>query len=144
MTLLTHTVVKILMDKNVERKFYKYCLLEQHRMYSRNKTNFRKMIEKICLSIKEAFYPYFSVLSSSISAFYPHFSILSSFQRFIPISAFYPHFSVLSSFQRFIPISAFYPHFSFRFQFQFPPFSFSVLSQPRSYFTENVCMVLLF
>ena len=31
-TLLTHTVVKILMDKNVERKFYKYFLLEQHRM----------------------------------------------------------------------------------------------------------------
>ena len=65
-----------------------------------------------------------------ISAFYPHFSVLSSFQRFILISAFYPHFSVLSPFQRFIPISAYYPHFSFRFQFQFPPFSFSVLSQP--------------
>ena len=32
MTLLTHTVVKILMDKNVERKFCKYFLLEQHRM----------------------------------------------------------------------------------------------------------------
>ena len=40
------------------------------------------------------------------------------------------HFSVLSPFQRFIPISAFYPHFSFRFQFPFPPFSFSVLSRP--------------
>ena len=37
---------------------------------------------------------------------------------------------VLSLFQRFMPISAFYPHFSFRFQFQFPPFSFSVLSRP--------------
>ena len=47
-----------------------------------------------------------------------------------PISAFYPHFSVLSPFQRFIPISAFYPPFSFRFQFPFPPFSFSVLSDP--------------
>ena len=35
------------------------------------------------------------------------------------------------AFQRFIPISAFYPQFSFRFQFQFPPFSFSVLSQPE-------------
>ena len=42
----------------------------------------------------------------------------------------YIQFSVLSPFQRFILISAFYPHFSFRFQFQFPPFSFSVLSQP--------------
>ena len=72
-----HTVVKILMDKYVERKFYNYFLLEQHRMYSRNKTKFRKKIEKKCLSIKEAFYPYFSVLSP--------------FQRFILISAFYPH-----------------------------------------------------
>ena len=42
----------------------------------------------------------------------------------------YIQFSILSPFQRFILISAFYPHFSFRFQFQFPPFSFSVLSQP--------------
>ena len=84
-----------------------------------------------------AFYPYFSVLSPfqrfiPISVFYPHFSVLSPFQRFISISAFYPHFSVLSPFQRFIPISAFYPPFSFRFQFPFPPFSFSVLSRPVS------------
>ena len=82
MTLLT--VVKFLMDKNVERKFYKYSCLSNIAC-SRNKTNFRKKIEKRCLSIKEAFYP--------------HFSVLSSFQRFIPISAFYPHFSVLSPFQ---------------------------------------------
>ena len=32
MTLLTHTVVKFLMDKYVERKFCKYFLLEQHCM----------------------------------------------------------------------------------------------------------------
>ena len=31
-TLLTHTVAKFLMDQNVQRKFYKYFLLEQHRM----------------------------------------------------------------------------------------------------------------
>ena len=66
-----------------------------------------------------------------------HFSVLSPFQRFILISAFYPHFSVLSPFQRFILISAFYPHFSFRFQFQFPPFSFSVLSQPLGHTRRN-------
>ena len=40
---------------------------------------------------------------------------------------------VLSSFQRFIPISAFYPHFSVLSPFQFPPFSFSVLSRPSLY-----------
>ena len=56
-----------------------------------------------------AFYPYFSVLSSSISAFYPR-----AFQRFIPISVFYPHFIVLSPFQRFIPISVSVFSLSFR------------------------------
>ena len=106
------------MDKNVECKFYKYFWLEQY-----------------CIFPISVFYPHFSVLSPFqrfilISAFYPHFSVLSSFQRFILISAFYPHFSVLSPFQRFIPLSAFYPPFSFRFQFPFPPFSFSVLSRP--------------
>ena len=106
MTLLIHIVVKILMDNiNFTNIF---CL--SNIACSRHKTNFRKKIEKRCLSIKESFYPFF--------------------QRFIPISAFYTHFSVLSPFQHFIPISSFYPHFSFRFQFQFPPFSFSVLSQP--------------
>ena len=99
---------------------------------------------------------HYSVLSPfqlfiPISAFYPHFqrfiptfSVLSSFQRFIliqcfvPISAFYPHFSVLSPFQRFIVISAFYPPFSFRFQFPFPPFSFSVLSRPHSFVLRSL------
>ena len=99
MTLLT--VVKFLMDKNVERKFCQFFCLSNIAC-SRNKTYFRKKIEKRCLSIKEAFYPYFSVLSP--------------FQRFILVSAFYPHFSVLSPFQRFILISAFYPHFSFSFR----------------------------
>ena len=80
MTLLTH----FLMDENEERKFCKYFLLEQVAC-GRNKTYFRKKIEKRCLAIKEAFCPYFSVLSP--------------FQRFILISVFYPHFSVLSPFQ---------------------------------------------
>ena len=81
-TLLTHTVVKISMDKNVKRKFYKYIFCLNNIACSRNKTNFRKKIEKRCLSIKEAFFP--------------HFSVLSSFHCFILISAFYPHFNVLS------------------------------------------------
>ena len=98
MTLLT--VVKFLMIKMSNVNFANiFCLSSI--ACSRNKTYFCEKIEKRCLSIKEAFYPYFSVLSS--------------FQRFIPISAFYPHFSVLSPFQRFILISAFYSHFSFRF-----------------------------
>ena len=80
------------------------------------------------------FYSYFSVLSPfqrfiPISAFY-----LSPFQRFIPISALYPHISVVSPFQHFIPILAFYPYFSFRFQFLFPPFSFSVVYRPPTPF----------
>ena len=106
---------------------------------------------------RKQLYPHFSVLSPfqrfiPISVFYLHFSVLSPFQRFIPISAFYPHFSVLSPFQRFIPISvsvfsfrfpisAFYPHFSFRFQFPFPPFSFSVLSRP--YILARISKLLL-
>ena len=59
-----------------------------------------------------------------------HFNVLSLFQRFTPLSAFYPHFGALSPFQRFTPFQRFIPHFSFRFQFPFPPFSFSVLSRP--------------
>ena len=89
MTLLTHTVVKILMDKNVERKFYKYFLLSNIAC-SRNKTYFRKKIERRCLSIKEAFYPYLSVLSP--------------FQRFILISVSVFSFSFRHS------VSAFYPN----------------------------------
>ena len=67
MTLLTHTVVKFLMDKNPH-----FILIS-------------------------AFYSHFSVLSPFqrfilISAFYPHFSVLSPFQfQFLPFS-----FSVLS------------------------------------------------
>ena len=106
MTLLTHTVVKILMDKNVEHKFTNiFCL--SNIACSRNKTiTFVKRSKKYASQSKRRF-----IL---ISAFYPHFSVLSPFQRFILISAFYPHFSVLSSFQRFIPISVSVFSFSFR------------------------------
>ena len=90
MTLLTHTVVKILMDKNIGHKFTNiFCL--SNIACSRNKTiTFVKSSKKYASQSKRRF-----IL---ISAFYPHFSVLSPFQFPFSVSV-----SAIQ-FQRFIPI----------------------------------------
>ena len=114
-----HNVIKFLMHKNVERKFYKYFRLEQYCLQSNLiLLNLERTTHSFLNSTKLFRTCHFSVLSP-ILAFYSHFSVLPPFQRFIPISAFYPHFSVLSpfqfpfsvsvsaiQFQRFIPTTA--------------------------------------
>ena len=73
------------------------------------------------------------VLNSPHFCFFLIIFILLNLER--TTNSFFKQHKTLSNlpFQRFIPISAFYwfyPPFSFRFQFPFPPFSFSVLSRP--------------